>query len=204
MTGIMASPTLPATRPIRPTSNLSAELDLREKVIRRGQKAFCELAVAFLEVYDGDLWLARHSNFAAWCKACFNISKSHGSRLVSAGRLVLHHRAAGLPLPAHEKQAREMRAAERNPAPRPKSDKRSPQVPLDGKLVVAVVYQVQILREAPGTGMLRPERLSDWETEQEADAELRRLQVTAKGSSNGQGDRPGPGLPEVILEKMRW
>ncbi len=47
-------------------------------------------------------------------------------------------------------------------------------MPLDGKLVVAMVWQVQRLRQSPTTGMPTRERVSDHDTEQAAEAEIRR------------------------------
>jgi len=173
-----------ACHPRAPLSDAEhAQLIPLEGVIRRGQRAFVALSMAFLEIRTKKLYQAEFPTFESYCRERWGISRVHGARLAMAGRIVADCQAKGLPPPRNERTARLMREAERRPRkPRAPED---PREPLEGKLVVALVWQVQRVRECPNTGRFIRQRVSDHATEQDAEAEIRKLQA---GSQNGQAN----------------
>lgn len=155
-------------------------------LIRRGRETFLEVAVAMMEVRERKLYkLAdeRFCSFAAYAHSR-GISRIHAYRLSRAGRVIKECQENGLAPPATERSARAMwNPASRvtwnsgNGAAQRKAEPES-RIGIHDKLIVVAVYQVQ--RLAMTDNGLERYRISDHPTEQEAEAELRRLQAKAE------------------------
>lgn len=170
------------------------ELARLEGIIRRGRAAYLEVSQrlegisagrfsAYLEVSRAlekirrDGLYRTHKNFQTYCKQTFGFGSARAYSLMRAGRLAKEHQRKGLPVPANERQARIIleRRRQANGAPKPpRRDAGECNEDPTGKLIVAKVYQVQRIRKTRA-GELVHDRVSDWPTEQEAEAEVRRL-----------------------------
>src|SRR5258708_38433372 len=97
-----------------PTAALSPEeteqLAKYEGTIRQGLKVFWQVGLALLAIRDSKLYRAEFKSFEAYCAARWDMGKSHAYRLMDAAEVIGNLNEANLqPLPANEKQTRELR-----------------------------------------------------------------------------------------------
>jgi hypothetical protein len=93
----------------RRLTNPEAErLEYLEDVIRRGRQAFVEVGYALAEIRESKLYRQKYPTFEDYCRDRWDFSRSYAHRLTTASEVVDLLPTGNIPMPVHERQAREL------------------------------------------------------------------------------------------------
>ena len=84
---------------------VARSLDECEQVIERGLTTFVEVGQALMEIRDGRLYRATHSDFDTYCRERWGWNVRYANRVIGAAEVAEELGPMG-PTPASERQAR--------------------------------------------------------------------------------------------------